>query len=206
MGAERAARVVSMLVPGAQAAVALWLAWRSLDWPLIHDAPIMHYIAWRIAEGAVPYRDLFDMNFPGTYLVHLAVVTLLGAGDAAWRAVDLGVTAITAVLVAALAAPWGRAAAFGGASFFAAYHLAAGAWNAGQRDFLLCPCLLAAALGVARWAEGGGLRPVFGGGVALGAGLTIKPHAIVFLAALLAFIAVRGRVTLVPPLPAMAAL
>ncbi|HYE92788.1 MAG TPA: glycosyltransferase family 39 protein, partial [Terriglobales bacterium] len=147
-----------------------------------------------------------DMNFPGTYLVHLAVVALLGTGDAAWRAVDLGMTAVTAVLVAALAAPWGKAAAFGGASFFAAYHLAAGAWNAGQRDFLLCPCLLAAALGVARWAEGGGLRPVFGGGVALGAGLTIKPHAIVLLAALLAFIAVRGRVTLVPPLPAMAAL
>jgi len=206
LGAERAARMVTVLVPGAQAAVALWLAWRSLDWPLIHDAPILHYIAWRIADGAVPYRDLFDMNFPGTYLVHLAVVTLLGTGDVAWRAVDLGVTALTAGLVAALAAPWGRVAALGGASFFAAYHLAAGAWNAGQRDFLLGPCLLGAALGVARWAEGGGLRPVFGGGIVLGAGLTIKPHAIVFLVALVAFIAVRGRVTVVPALPPMAAL
>ncbi|MBI4637470.1 MAG: hypothetical protein HY727_14075, partial [Candidatus Rokubacteria bacterium] len=41
------------------------LTWRSRSWPLVHDGPIMHYIAWRIAEGAVPYRDLFDMNFPG---------------------------------------------------------------------------------------------------------------------------------------------
>jgi hypothetical protein len=177
----------------AQGVVAAWLAWRSLGWPLIHDAPIMHYIAWRIAEGAVPYRDLFDMNVAGVYLVHLAVVTLLGTGDAAWRAFDLGVTALAAVAIGALAAPWGRVAAMGGASFFAAYHLASGAWNAGQRDFLLCPCLLAGALGVARWAERGTFPPVFGSGVALGAGLTLKPHATVFVVVLLAFVVLHAR-------------
>ena len=62
-----------------------WLAWRSLGWPLVHDAPLMNYVAWRIAEGAVPYRDLFDMNFPGVYLLHLlaknAVQSLFGVGD-----------------------------------------------------------------------------------------------------------------------------
>ena len=47
------------------AAVAAALAWRSLSWPLVHDGPILHYIAWRIADGAAPYRDLFDMNQPG---------------------------------------------------------------------------------------------------------------------------------------------
>ena len=66
-----------------------WLAWRSLGWPLVHDAPLMHYVAWRIAEGAVPYRDLFDMNFPGVYLLHLLVVRTLGAGDLPWRLFDL---------------------------------------------------------------------------------------------------------------------
>ena len=33
------------------------------------------------------------------------------------------------------------------------YHLAGGAWQAGQRDFLLCPLLLLGALGVTRWLE-----------------------------------------------------
>jgi hypothetical protein len=179
----------------ALAAVALWLAWQSRGWPLVHDAPIMHYIAWRIAEGAVPYRDLFDMNFPGVYLFHLAVVQILGTGDAAWRAVDLTMTALGAVMVAALAAPWGRVAALGGGSFFAAYHLAGGAWNAGQRDFLLVPLLLAGALGVARWAEHGRAGAALASGVALGAALTIKPHALVFVLALAAFIVVRARRT-----------
>ena len=189
------ARTLGYIPVAAFGAVALWLAWRSLGWPLVHDAPIMHYIAWRIADGAAPYRDLFDMNFPGVYLFHLAVVKTLGTGDAAWRAVDLAVTALGAVMVAALAAPWGRVAALGGGLFFAAYHLAGGAWNAGQRDFLLVPLLLAGALGVARWAEDEGARAAFASGVALGCALTIKPHTIVFVVALAAFIVVRARRT-----------
>ena len=73
----------------ALAALVAWLAWQSRAWPLIHDAPIMHYIAWRILDGAAPYRDLFDMNFPGVYLFHMAVVRALGEGDLAWRAADV---------------------------------------------------------------------------------------------------------------------
>ncbi|HEV8142849.1 MAG TPA: hypothetical protein VGQ77_08325 [Methylomirabilota bacterium] len=201
-----AARATQMLLVGAMGGVALWLGWRSLGWPLIHDAPIMHYVAWRIAEGAAPYRDVFDMNFPGVYVIHLAILRWLGPGDAAWRAVDLGATLVTALAVAALAAPWGRAASLGGACFFTAYHLAGGAWNAGQRDFFLCPFLLAGALGVVRWAEGAGTPSLLLSGLALGAGLTIKAHAVVFVAALAALVVLRARRRGVSPLPAVVAL
>ncbi len=177
-----------------------WLAWRSLGWPLVHDAPLMHYVAWRIAGGAVPYRDLFDMNFPGVYLLHLLVVTTLGTGDLAWRLVDLTWLAVTALAIATLVAPWGRGAAAGAALFFALYHLAGGAWQAGQRDFLLCAFLLAGALGVARFLEsaGAGARPrlaLAGGGLALGAALTLKPHAAALVAALGALVVLRARRT-----------
>src|SRR5262249_42181080 len=114
--------------------VALHVGWLSLPWPLIHDAPIMHYIGWRIGEGAVPYRDLFDMNFPGVYLIHLMVLKLFGAGDAAWRTFDLVWLALTSFTIAFFARPWRRVASIGGAAFFAAYHLGAGAWQTGQRD------------------------------------------------------------------------
>jgi hypothetical protein len=154
----------------------------------------MHYIAWRISEGAVPYRDLFDMNFPGVYLLHLLALKLFGTGDAGWRGFDLTWLAVTSLAAAALAAPWGRLAAAGAGLFFAAYHLAAGAWQTGQRDFLLCPFLLLAALAVARWAERPGERSSLAwGGLALGAGITVKPHAGLFAAALLVLIAVVAR-------------
>src|SRR5438874_10781689 len=71
-------RMLPWLLISGLAGVVLYVGWLSLPWPLIHDAPIMHYVAWRIGQGAVPYRDLFDMNFPGVYLLHLLVLKTLG--------------------------------------------------------------------------------------------------------------------------------
>ena len=158
---------------------------RSLPWPLIQDAPVMHYIAWRIGEGDVPYRDLYDINQPGVYVLHLALLRTLGAGDGAWRAFDLAWLAATAAAVALFAARWGAVSAAGAGLGFAAYHLAGGAWQAGQRDFLLCVFLVAGALGVARWLEmrGGGWS-LAGAGLALGAAIGVKPYAVLFAGAL----------------------
>jgi hypothetical protein len=179
--------VAPVIVSGAASIAVLWLVWRSRSWPLVHDAPLMHYVAWCMRQGAVPYRDLFDMNFPGAYLLHLLVITTLGPGDVAWRVFDLGWLALTGVLLAALAAPWGMVPALGAALTFALYHLAGGAWQAGQRDFLLCAFLLAGALGVTRWIEtaaSGGRGVLALGGLALGAAVTLKPHAAAFALAL----------------------
>jgi hypothetical protein len=175
---------VAWIVIGVGGAAVVWLGWRSVGWPLVHDAPLMHYVAWRIGEGAVPYRDIFDMNFPGVYLLHLFVVRVLGAGDLGWRGFDLGWLALTAALGAAFAARWGAIAAGGAAVLLALYHLSGSAWQAGQRDFLLCPLLIAGALGVARWAEARRRGALVWGGLALGASLTIKPHTLLLTAAL----------------------
>jgi hypothetical protein len=175
---------VTGLVVAGGAAAALGLAALSLRWPLVHDAPLMHYVAWLVTVGAVPYRDVFDMNFPGVYLVHLLVVRVLGVGDLAWRLFDLAWLAATAALLAGFARPWGRSAAAGAGVLFVLYHLAGGAWQAGQRDFLLCPLLVAGALGVARWLESRRRSSLAWGGLALGASITIKPHALALVVAL----------------------
>jgi hypothetical protein len=73
------------------------------------------------------------------------------------------------------------------------YHLAGGAWQAGQRGCLLCPLLLLGALGVTRWLEttsGARRRDLAWGGLALGASMTIKPHTVALAAALGVMIAV----------------
>ena len=177
--------LVRVVVVGVWAVAVGVLGWRSLGWPLIHDGPIMHYIAWRISQGAAPYRDIFDMNFPGTYVLHMAVLWVLGGGDGAWRVFDLGWLVAGALAVWALARSWGVMAAACGALFFALHHLAAGPWQSGQRDFLLCPLLLLGTLAVARWLERlGGAGTLTLGGLALGAGITVKPHALLLAAAL----------------------
>ena len=173
-----------MLVVGA--VIVAWRTWTSLSWPFVHDAPLMHYVAWRMAEGAVAYRDVFDMNFPGVYLLHLFVLTTLGTSDLAWRVFDLSWLGLTCALIGVIVGAWGRGAAVGAGLMFALYHLAGGAWQAGQRDFVLCAFLLGGVLGVTRWLESGGRARVAlaCGGLALGASITIKPHAVALTAML----------------------
>src|SRR5262249_47790134 len=82
------ARLVTLVNFPLGAAVSL-LLWRSLDWPLIGDATIFHFIADQMRMGAIPYRDIYDINMPLIYFIHLAVVAIGGMSDVAWRAFDL---------------------------------------------------------------------------------------------------------------------
>jgi Dolichyl-phosphate-mannose-protein mannosyltransferase len=180
-GAVTATAVKSIVAVAA--ALLLYFLWRSLGWPLIHDAALMHYIAWLISQGAVPYRDTFDMNMPGVYLIHLAVLTIGGAGDATFRAFDLGWLGATAVLIYGYCRPLGnRWSASLAALLFAIQHVSGGASLAGQRDFLLCVFLVAAAYAVARSCETGGrFVPLAWAGLIAGCAVMVKPLAALFL-------------------------
>lgn len=164
------------------AALALYLGARSWGWPLVHDAPIMHYVAWLMTQGAVPYRDVFDMNLPGVYLLHLGVISVLGEGDRAWRLFDLGWLALTAAALFGFSRRLGNVGSgLAAALLFVLYHLSGGAWRAGQRDYLLTLFLILAAWGAARvWESGGLVAPALWGGLAAGAGVMVKPQAALF--------------------------
>lgn len=161
------------------ALLAGFLVGRSLGWPLIHDAPLFHYVAWLMSQGLVPYRDIFDMNLLGVYVLHWALLVTGGGDDLTWRLFDLGWLLATAALLYVFCRPLrGVVGAAGAALLFVLYHLAGGAWHAGQRDFLLCLFLAAGACGIARaWDRGGSRLALLWGGAALGAGLMVKPYA-----------------------------
>ena len=148
----------------------------------MHDAPLMHYVAWLMTQGAVPYRDIFDMNFPGVYLLHLGVISVLGEGDRAWRCFDLAWLALTAAALFGFSRRMGDTqSGLAAALLFVLYHLSGGAWRAGQRDYLLALFLVLTAWGAARvWESGGFLTPALWGGLAAGAGVMVKPQAVLF--------------------------
>jgi hypothetical protein len=181
----------------ASAALALYLGWRSWGWPLVHDAPLMHYVAWLMTQGAVPYRDVFDMNVPGVYLLHLGVIALCSEGDRAWRVFDLGWLALTAAAIFGFSRRLGDTWSGGAAALlFVLYHLSGGAWRAGQRDFLLALFLVLAAWGAARaWETGGAWVPTVWGGLAAGAGVMLKPQAALFWIAGAVVVAIGSRPT-----------
>jgi hypothetical protein len=77
-----------------------WLLWRSLDWPLVGDATIFHFIAGQFQMGAI-----FDINMPLIYFVHAAVIAIGGMGDGAWRAFDLTAAVLMSGLILVLVWP-----------------------------------------------------------------------------------------------------
>jgi hypothetical protein len=188
----RVAEIGLKLVVIGGSALLAFLAWRSLGWPLPPDASAQHYIAWLVDEGFVPYRDVFDPNVPGVYLLHLVALGVVGPGDLGFRLWELGWLAAIVVLLVVycrpLAGRWGAVAA---ALLFALYHLGGGMKHAGEREFFLCLLLLVGALGTARWLE----QPTRHGslmiaGLALGAGMTVKPFAGLFWAGCLVAVVV----------------
>jgi len=165
------------------AALTAWLLWRSHDWRLVGDASILHFIAAQIKMGAVPYRDIADVNMPLTYGIHAAVVSIGGMSDLAWRAFDLAAAAILSTLMLALVAPAGRAAAILAVLSVLVLHLSLGPLAAGQRDFLMCIPALACTLVSAKAAELHAHRALYlplAGAFALTAAL-IKPTGLLLL-------------------------
>ena len=49
-------------------------------WSLVHDAALMHYVTFLMDHGKAPYRDIIDMNMPGTYMIEWLVMHAIG-GD-----------------------------------------------------------------------------------------------------------------------------
>ena len=103
--------------------------------------------------GAVPYRDIIDVNMPLTYAIHAAVVAIGGMSDIAWRLFDLTGAAVLAALIVMLLAPAGRAPAVLAVLVVLSMHLLLGPYAAGQRDFLMSIAAVAVALLSARAAE-----------------------------------------------------
>lgn len=155
---------------------------QSLNWPLVWDAPGYHYIAWMMSKGAVPYKDIFDQQFPGTYLVHLFVIKFLGTGSIAWRFTDLFCLALIDITIVAYMKKYGALSAIFAACLFSIFHLLNGAFHAGQRDYFTVLSSMAGVYFLASALEHN-ISPyrLLLAGFAVGAGIMIKPQVGVLL-------------------------
>jgi hypothetical protein len=162
---------------------------QSIKWPLVLDAPLMNYAALQIRNGGVPYRDVFDMNMPGTYLIHLLAVGLGANTDLGWRMFDLTFLTLTCAGIWLHCRSLCPAAGYVGSLFYAAYHLSDGPINAGQRDYFLFGFLMLAAALSAESVELKNQKQccvmAAAAGVCGGFALWIKPTALVYMVTLL---------------------
>ncbi|HEX3438651.1 MAG TPA: hypothetical protein VHT24_17915 [Pseudacidobacterium sp.] len=150
----------------------------TIHWPLVGDASLIHYISFLMDHGMAPYRDLGDMNMPGSYLIEWSVVHTLGGGALAWRIFDFSLAAAALVGMICIALPYDWFAGLFAGVLFMLAHGRDGIHQSGQRDLTLAVLLIVAYAflfyGMRRnhwWATG-----LFG--LCAGIGATIKPTAI----------------------------
>ena len=147
-------------------------------WPLVGDASLIHYIAFLIGRGWAPYRQLGDMNMPGSYLVELAAMHVFGPGALAWRLFDFAVCLGGGVAMLAACGRRKWQAALLAASLFVLIHGRDGLAQGGQRDLTMAVCLLAATACLLAVARRGSAAAAAGFGVLSGLAVTIKPTAV----------------------------
>jgi hypothetical protein len=96
-GAARRTRVALFLLAAGYFA----LGWRlTLEW---HDEGNLLYDSWRVAEGALPYRDFHHIYGPAVFWLNGALVRWFGADVVVVRASLLVLKALVAVVVYGLA-------------------------------------------------------------------------------------------------------
>ena len=169
--------------------VSFYVVW-SLRWPLIGDASLMHYVAFLMDHGRAPYREIFDINFPGAYLPDWLVMHTLGPGDLAWRVYDLLASCVIALAMFSIAGRRNIFAVAWASMIFVLIHGRDGLEQSGQRDFTVAMLLM---VGVAALLRGVGRRTMWMValfGACIGAAAMIKPTA--YLLLLLVFVGQRG--------------
>jgi hypothetical protein len=157
-------------------ALLLMTAWRSLHWPIDHDGDVMEYIAWSIRSGAAPYRDIFDLNFPGAYLFYMAGQTF-GTGALQFQVLSLTSLGVVLVALSRVLGPFSRVSRSVAMLLVATAYLTGGPSMTLQRDWLVA-VLEIVSLAIILGPRHPWWRAV-GAGVVAGYAVTIKPQAAV---------------------------
>ncbi len=117
----------------------------SFQWRMVHDSPIMFYLAYLIDHfGFVPYRDVFDMNMPGTYFIYIIIERVFGYGDFGFRIADITILLFIFLMTWLTMKEFGHKVAWASCVLFGSLYLSAGSNGSLQRDYFVVFFLSAA--------------------------------------------------------------
>jgi hypothetical protein len=155
---------------------AVWTA----HWPVVGDAPLLHYVVFLIDHGKVPYRDIIEMDMPGTYALQWTAIHVLGPGGAGWRIFDFGLIAAAMAAMIAITWPVDWLAGFFAGAMFALIHFRDGPTHTGQRDLMMTVMALIACAFLFHATRRQRVWAAAAFGIFAGAAATIKPSGQLF--------------------------
>ena len=159
----------------------------TIHWPWMWDTDIMHYVVFLMQHGKVAYRDIYDLNMPGCYLMERWAIDIFGGSNLGWRFYEftlLGAMTLTACIIAL---PYDWVAGLAAGVLFAIFHGVDLGFMATERDEVMTVLLL---VGYAfqflaiRRSRASLMLPF---GLVVGMAMLIKPTAVLFTIVLLLF-------------------
>lgn len=193
--ADKIGRTLEVVFLAALTAGLLYVAIDTLHWPMMVNAPVMHYVNFLMSHGMRPYRDITDMNMPGSYAMERFGMVAFGGGNLGWRLYDFFLATVAMVSMTVIARPYNWLAGVYAGGLFAFRHISEGPWFSGEREQEMTVLLLAACalLFVSERRQWPWLAAGFG--VFAGLAASIKPTLALFpvLVLPLLFYAVRRR-------------
>jgi hypothetical protein len=158
----------------------------SFAWPMDGDLSFLYYIAWLMNEhDYVPYRDIHETSFFGTFIFYSILTALTGYSTAAFHWVDLFFFSALSWVTFLLLKPYGKLCALLAIALFGEFYYNMGFNVHLQRDFVaLLPaafallflrkkniCLWAKAfLAGALFGVASCIKPQFAGGIIVAVG------------------------------------
>lgn len=164
----------------------LTIIFLSLYWKMEHDMPLMFYNAFLIEHfGKIPYKDFLDLNMPGSYIFYIIIGKLSGYSDFGIRLFDIFSVAILSALTYFTMRKIDKRAAMITIILLALHYFGAKPYLTLQRDYFSL-IFLAAFVSFYLNFKGSALLKYIICGALLGMCVTIKPHAVIFIAAFIA--------------------
>lgn len=159
----------------------------TIHWPWMWDDQVFHYAVFLMHHGKVAYRDIYDINMPGCYLMERWAIGIFGGGDLGWRFYEFTLLGSMTLAACVIALPYDWVAGLVAGVLFAIFHGIDGAAMATERDEVMTVLIF---IGYAfEFLAVRKRRPILmlPLGFSLGMATLIKPTAALFLIALLLF-------------------
>lgn len=172
----------------------------SLSWPLLHDSPILFYLARQIVHyDKLPYQELFDMNMPATYFLYALLDILSFHSATALRLIDIGLLIVLSVISSRIVPTGGKWERMYAMLMFPIVYLALGPRLSLQREYLALIPLSIAGYCILNPDRRSASLTFFVFGLGFGCAAAIKPHLLIGLPfAIACMLTPSGKRTLVP--------
>ncbi len=123
------------------ASIAIYV-YESIHWQLMWDASIMHYVNFLMAHGMAPYRDIIDINLPGSYFIDGWAMHVFGGGDLGLRLYDFFLLGVLTASLIVISLPYDWFAGLFAGVLFLLIHGLEGPINAAQRDEVMITLIM----------------------------------------------------------------